>query len=77
MTQIRPQCEMCYFWRQNKDRDGVLHRRGECRRRSPLPGKDPKGYDKHKFPITYDNDWCGEHQVEPPEAELRKELNVE
>lgn len=44
-------CETCRYWTANIY-NGIIMSDGRCRRRAPV----------HRFPETYANDWCGEHQ---------------
>ncbi len=54
MTDPRPRCEACRFWKESS------RRKGFCHRYPPFPGKGHA-----LWPVTLADDWCGEFQARP------------
>ena len=74
-------CDQCKFWRQDFTESDPSKQSlgGECRRHSPQPSYDPGPFydlDDQTFtyfpswPITDDDDWCGEWQPKTPDLTI-------
>jgi hypothetical protein len=62
----RPTCETCVFW--DKPEYPVPFRPQPCRRYPPYDGAQwgkAAGYCRPVWPLTFSEDWCGEHQPKP------------
>ena len=56
-------CSDCDFWEQ---RMRPHHKQGQCRRRSPTWTSSYSGEEElRRWPLTFDNDWCGEGKWSP------------
>jgi hypothetical protein len=71
-TMNRPACITCVWWLplEGQTNSDPPHMIGECRRKPPAPNKNPLS--TARFPVTVDEQFCGEHMVaaKRPQVEI-------
>ena len=61
----QPKCVSCVFWEMLPtalDRATGSLRLGKCRRRSPIAAVWPDGKPRTIYPITREEEFCGQHR---------------
>lgn len=53
-------CRDCRYWSKRDRPRGHVLDSGECRRHQPSPRTTENGHDYREWPITHEDDWCGD-----------------
>jgi hypothetical protein len=61
-------CMGCAFWNALPAKHGRPETRGQCRARAPNLVTTPQGQIFTSWPLTKEDDWCGDHSTIEEEA---------
>jgi hypothetical protein len=65
-------CHQCQFWDPVHVGSRTKSKEGRCRRKAPTPHPHSRNDTGTHWPLTFDDDWCGEGALQKISEALRR-----